>query len=305
MYWTQIETDNNIYTYEYLSQDDVCPLCWNKNTSEESEESFETLAETSFAEIIKDCLDIEVESISPSKLCKNCLNEVTRFYSYKNFCRETHKKLQEILRNGSTEVSKGDLELNTVKDEVIDDNFDKIDEILDNIVDFQDSSIDKITKPNSKLRKNNKHSPTYCNICCLDLDSKEELSSHNIEFHGIENEGTLFKCFGCEKRFKSKKTRISHEVNFCKGLKDGYKCNICNRYLPKRCMYEYHMRDHRHNTLTELPEHIFKCCKCLKLFKTKELLRIHMLEHGKEKNFVCDVSYICSYATILVGSSTP
>ncbi|CAB3222487.1 unnamed protein product [Arctia plantaginis] len=290
MYWTLITTDNSIYTYEYFLQGDVCRLCWNKNIIEENEESFEKPAEVSFAEIIKECLDIEVESISPNRLCKNCCNEVKRFYSFKNFCRESNRKLQEILCKGSSEVKRGDLELSAVKDEVVDVNFDKIDEFPDNDVEFQDASLNKIAKPNSKLRKKYlyKHSPTYCNICCLDLHSKEELSSHNIEFHGIENEGTLFKCFGCEKRFKSKKTRISHEVNFCKGLKDGYKCNICNRYLPKRCMYEFHMRDHRHNTLTELPEHIFKCCKCLKLFKTNELLKIHMLEHGKEKNFVCD-----------------
>ncbi|CAH0756796.1 unnamed protein product [Diatraea saccharalis] len=133
-----------------------------------------------------------------------------------------------------------------------------------------------------------KRSPTYCNICCLDLETKEQLAVHNATHHGIEG-GNLFKCFGCEKRFKTRKARLAHEVNFCKGLKEGYKCIKCDRFLPKRSMYEAHMRDHREHLEVELPENIFQCAKCYKLFKTKLCLTEHMAEHeALKKNYVCE-----------------
>ncbi|CAH2987595.1 unnamed protein product [Chilo suppressalis] len=146
----------------------------------------------------------------------------------------------------------------------------------------------KILLTIKKRKYQQKRSPTYCNICRSDLGSKENLVSHNASNHGIE-EGNLFKCFGCEKRFRTRKARLSHEINFCKGLKEGYKCVKCNRFLPRRNMYEAHMRDHRERPEVKLPEKIFQCFKCYKLFKTKSCLTEHMAEHESlKKNYVCE-----------------
>ncbi|XP_022819143.1 zinc finger protein 841-like [Spodoptera litura] len=289
MHWAHIYPDSELYNYEYFSQDDVCRLCWNKNANTDVFLKIsEYTIEMCLSDIIKDCLHVEVDNGHLNKICNDCLSEIKRFHYYKLFCQETNAKLKIVLENHSLTTSEPTVE---IKIEDIEDN-DVIETYLDDNLVFEEPETIKQRQSTSKVRKKylHKRSPTYCNICCIDLDTQEGLSTHNAELHGIEDNGTLFKCFGCEKRFKSRKSRISHEVNFCKGLKDGYKCTLCDRYLPKRCMYEFHMRDHRHNTLTELPEHIFKCGKCLKLFKTKELLKLHMLEHGKEKNFVCDVS---------------
>lgn len=294
MHWCQISTDSDQYNYEYFSNEDVCRLCWNKNADNDIVLKYaENSTEICLLDIIKDCLQIELEDTHLNKVCVDCLNEIKRFYLYKTFCQETDAKLRIILQKGFEDTKIKELSSDLIKSEDIDEVYDKIDDIdpyFDDTLEYVEDTEKKL-KSISKVRKKylSKRSPTYCNICCLDLESIDSLSQHNAELHGIENNGTLFKCFGCEKRFKSRKTRISHEVNFCKGLKDGYKCTICDRFLPKRCTYEFHMRDHRHNTLTELPEHIFKCSKCVKLFKTKELLKLHMVEHGKEKNFVCDI----------------
>lgn len=290
MHWTHIYPENELYNYEYFSQDDVCRLCWNKNANTDIFLKIsEYTTEMCLSDIIKDCLSIEVDNNHLNKICNDCLCEIKRFHYYKLFCQETDAKLKIVLEKHSLTTSDTSVE---IKIEDIEENYENntIDTYLEDDLVFEQPETIKQRQPTTKVRKKylHKRSPTYCNICCVDLNTQEGLSTHNAELHGIEANGTLFKCFGCEKRFKSRKSRISHEVNFCKGLKDGYKCNLCDRYLPKRCMYEFHMRDHRHNTLTELPEHIFKCGKCLKLFKTKELLTLHMLEHGKEKNFVCD-----------------
>lgn len=294
MHWCEISVDSELYNYEYFSHDNICRLCWSKNAEIEILQKVqiqEKSTDTYLADTIKNCLHIEVDDIHLNKICGNCFNEIKRFYFYKTFCQETDAKLREILQKGFEESKVNDLSCDLIKNEDLDEVYEEMDTYFDNS-EYDEPETEKKIKTNSKLRKTylKKRTPTYCNMCCIDLETIENLSNHNSEMHGIENNGTLFKCFGCEKRFKSRKTRISHETNFCKGLKDGYKCTICDRYLPKRCMYEYHMRDHRHNILTELPEHIFKCSKCIKLFKTKELLKLHnMTEHGKEKNFVCDV----------------
>ncbi|XP_075989492.1 uncharacterized protein LOC142985290 [Anticarsia gemmatalis] len=292
MHWQEVVIDDDVYTYDYFLQDDVCRLCWNRNAvTDLFQEFIENDEETLVADVIKDFLDIDLSNMNPSKLCESCCNEIKRFYSYKKFCRESDEKLREILSKGPYELKIKELDLISVKDEVIDEDFDKSDDFLDETTAYE-PEIEKAIITHSKFRKkySQRRSSTSCDICCIDLKSKEVLSAHNSELHGIENGGTQFKCYGCEKRFKSKKRRLSHEVNFCKGLKDGYKCNFCDRYLPKRCIYERHLRDHRHNTLTELPEHLFKCSKCEKRFKTNELLNAHVLsEHSKEKKYVCDV----------------
>ena len=296
MHWCQISTDSELYNYEYFFHKDICRLCWSKHADTELLLKLsENTTEICIADLIKDCLQIELDDVHLNKVCVDCFNEIKRFYFYKTFCQSTDRKLREILQKGFEEAKMKHLKAEEIKNENTDEVYDEMEAFLDDaFVDFEEKETQKKLKTNSKVRKKylHKRSPTYCNICCLDLETIENLSHHNADSHGIENNGTLFKCFGCEKRFKSRKTRISHEVNFCKGLEDGYKCSICDRYLPKRCMYEYHMRDHRHNTLTELPENIFKCSKCLKLFNSNELLKLHMAEHGKEKKFVCDVSIV-------------
>lgn len=294
MYWDNIVIESDIYAYEYFLQKDICRLCWSKNANIEIfEENFENNSQKHIIDIIKDCLQIELLNVDPKKLCESCSNEVNRFYSFKRFCNETDNKLKEILLKGLEELQNKRIDVNTVKDEVVDVdfNFDGLGPFIEDTADCSDDCNVNTLISHAKFRQkySHKRTPTYCNLCCLELGTKEKLSLHNSEFHGCENDGTVFKCFGCEKRFRNKKLRTSHEHNFCKQLRDGYKCNICDRYLPKRCMYEYHMRDHLHNTLTELPELIFKCRKCVSTFKSKELLKDHMSEHEKSKNFICDI----------------
>lgn len=128
-----------------------------------------------------------------------------------------------------------------------------------------------------------------CSICHLNFDNNDDIVKHNSDFHGVEENGTVFKCFGCDKRFKSRRRRLGHESKFCQGLKDGYKCPICVRYLPRRRLYEIHMRNHRNNRSTDLPDDIFNCKKCVQSFKCKKSLNEHyLLVHESQKHFVCD-----------------
>ncbi|XP_063632174.1 zinc finger protein OZF-like isoform X1 [Cydia splendana] len=294
--YTVASLGGDIYNHEYFLLEDVCRLCWKRNATQEllcKSEDNETEYSIPLFDQIRDCLDIILtHECRPNKVCTGCSDEVKRFYEFKKFCLETDKKLREILQNyvkiaekssnNSECYIKVENELPTGVEQ--DESFDDFLESLQQ----SDSSenVNKQKKVKLKQTYKPKRSPTYCNICRLDFKTVEQFSLHNSQNHGIE--GNFYKCFGCEKRFKSRKTRIGHEINFCKGLKDGYRCTLCDRCLPKRRTYEAHMRDHRENVAIELPEELFKCKKCCISFKTREGLKEHVAEHETAKKYVCE-----------------
>lgn len=296
-------TNSDLYNYEYFLQNDVCRLCWSKNADRQISPKFSTNSDdinTGITYKIQECLglDMDLENC-PKNACNNCFIKVENFYDFKTFCRETDRKLREIIGNQISieiEATPCDVKLEKIDDFPNFDIFESKTESLDGFLDClqSDSETEMKNQKTKKVKVRNKkyqtkRSPTYCNICRKDFESTEMFTQHNSEAHGIEDNGQ-FKCFGCEKRFKSRRRRLGHEINFCKGLKDGYRCSICDRFLPKRGMYEAHMRDHRDNVAVVLPEDIFKCKKCNELFKTKNSLKSHMVVHETQKNFVCEVS---------------
>ncbi|CAH0599443.1 unnamed protein product [Chrysodeixis includens] len=296
MFWTQIMTDHERYNYEYLSRPDVCRLCWSENAENEigTSENNKNLSDCLRVETLKYFLQIDIDETLQNRVCENCHNEIKRFYSFKVFCQETDAKLKSILEKGRSEAKIAELVSDTVKAEDINEEYDKIDEIepyLDDPLADEKTDTEKTIKTKRKKCIPPKHSETYCVACRLELETKEKLSEHNSVHHGIETDGakTLFRCFGCKKTFRSQQSRISHELHFCKLLNEGYKCNICNRFLLRRRMYELHMGNHRNNITPELPEDIFKCSKCSEIFKTKELWKSHMVAHTPGNKFVCDI----------------
>ncbi|CAG5037099.1 unnamed protein product [Parnassius apollo] len=299
-------TDSNVFTYEYFQQEDVCRLCWNRNAerviiSRNIEKSCNI--KNDLLDKVRYCLNIDIslsDTDYPNKACENCFGQLEKFHDFKFFCNENDKKLREIIlnkiddksvhatQNSCIKVEKNESACNYQTSEYNDSYLDH----LHNLDVTSESETLQKHEKNRKSRIKSKYkpirTPTYCNICRIDLDNIDNFSNHNSLCHGIED-GGLYKCFGCEKRFKSRKTRLGHEINFCKGLKDGYQCSICDRYLPKRRVYENHMRNHRDNVPVELPDDIFKCLKCYKLFNTKTNLKKHMAVHdGEKKNFVCE-----------------
>ncbi|XP_045457182.1 zinc finger protein 771-like [Melitaea cinxia] len=283
--------NSNMYSYDYFQQDDVCRLCWNRNAFtkiiEISSDNDYDVIKTDIVEKIIDCLDIDLSHhIHPNKACDECFNQINKFHCFKKFCQETDKNLRAILNEGPKTVPSIDiikLEDDEVKTKSIDDLFD------DN---HSEEQCEYEIKRKTKIRRGKykrKRTPTYCNMCMTDFENVEQFKSHNLQLHGIESDGT-YKCFGCNKKFKNRKARFSHETYFCKGLKDGYKCSICDRYIPKRGMFEAHLRDHRQNVPIKLPEELFKCQKCEKLFRTMENLKVHVeSEHDVDKKmYVCE-----------------
>ncbi|XP_050676616.1 zinc finger protein 714-like isoform X2 [Leptidea sinapis] len=264
------------YTYEYFTQEDVCRFCWNKNAITElfnQECSIESLElKDTLINKVKECLNIDITLVyTPSKACDQCCDKIESFYYFKRFCQETDKKLQDIINHRH----KVQLEDNFIKNEV---DFDVNIGIKDSDEE-NDSEKNELESKSSRYKP--KRTPTYCNICCEDFKNLETLDKHKSESHGIEK--GLFKCFGCDKTFKTGKSRLGHETRFCKNLKYGYECIQCNKFLRRRRNYEQHMKDHRNNVMRDIPENIFKCLHCFDSFKNTDDLREHMNCHENAK----------------------
>lgn len=287
LYWGVI-VDPPVHTYEYFRRDDVCRFCWKNETCLPHHDLFKV----DMMEKIIECIAIDLSRYDrPNKVCNECKDLVDNFYKFKKLCHEAEEKLCEILSNNESvpdNIETVKIEKEHAGSNSTDCDFDFF-ECSGGETEVLRGKEAKL-KPKPYLRKS-KRTATYCNICRLDLENAENFDSHNSEFHGIEKTGQ-YKCFGCEKLFKNRKTRLGHELNFCKGLKDGYKCDACGRFLPRRGMYEAHMRDHRTKGEVNLPEELFKCVKCDLLFKTKKLLDEHIVGHKSDtKKYVCEVQH--------------
>ncbi|XP_052745684.1 zinc finger protein OZF [Bicyclus anynana] len=274
-----IKLDSDMYNFEYFQQVNVCRLCWKTDPlSQLIEISTENTLKNDIVDKIIDCLEINLKPSSlPKNICSDCFDRIDKYYSFKKFCQKSDKKLREILSNHENSTIK--------KEDVVgDETFDCF-ESLKGSDSENDLKIEELRKYNKRKPK---RTPSYCNICRLDFENAEKFEIHNSKCHGVENGG--FKCFGCTKLFKNRKSRLGHEVNFCKSMKDGYKCVSCDRHLPRRGMYESHMRDHQRNVAIQLPDELFKCIKCDLSYKTKQLLQDHGLKVHKNdvKKYVCE-----------------
>lgn len=306
--WGSLDNlDNALYSLDYFLQEDVCRLCWKRGAkrdiySKPNEKCHENVNNT-LSDTIQDCLHLDLSTRTvPGKLCNMCLETIENFSNFKTFCHETDRRLLKIFKNYDF---KPPLPINPeeirVKTENIDEkpaqpNPNSLDDFLDSLRPSDHSSDDekpleslkrlKTTKTKTKITNKN----LYCNICKTEFETAETFTKHNADDHGFEN--GFYKCFGCEKKCSTRRGRNGHETQFCKNLRNGYKCAKCDIYLPSRGSYEKHMKCHREKDSSMLLEVTAKCRKCPLTFRTKEDLVTHVKEahSGVKKKYVCEVN---------------
>ncbi|CAG9134455.1 unnamed protein product [Plutella xylostella] len=301
--------NEELFSIEYLQQNDVCRLCWCKSAEREIAENITETEENKcerLADKISYCLDIFIAPDSgPSKVCQPCVDKLEIFHKFKILCKQIDFKLNELLQSIDDKTCISKSVKNTIlKDEIHDEwneidaepKTESIDEFLELLCPSDPGSDDEVPLKQIKKKKTNKKvklkkklkssSSIKCYICLIEFDTEEDFVSHNAMSHGIEKNG--FKCFGCEKRFKSRQSRVGHETHVCKYLKDGYKCAKCDIFLPSRSSYERHLNSHRRSSTGAL-DVVIKCTKCSERFKTIEALKIHKETHQPvKKKYVCE-----------------
>ncbi|XP_055386174.1 zinc finger protein 91-like [Condylostylus longicornis] len=124
--------------------------------------------------------------------------------------------------------------------------------------------------------------PYQCTICEKKFRQYDNLKEHYIFRHTKDKP---FQCRheGCEKRFKTKRTRTSHEVIHSGDL--PFQCEECGRRFPR----SYDLRMHRSIWHMDKNDRPFKCPHCTKSFCTQQNLKYHVYTHTGERPYGCTV----------------
>jgi len=92
------------------------------------------------------------------------------------------------------------------------------------------------------------------------------------------------ECKDCNKRFSTKRQLNNHRLVKHENP-NAFQCKVCNKSLSSKRSLKNHSQTHEEN-----PAKPFKCLKCQKSFRLKELLKLHqMSKHSDSKPLVCDL----------------
>jgi len=93
-----------------------------------------------------------------------------------------------------------------------------------------------------------------------------------------------FECKDCKKRFSTKQHLNNHRLIQHENP-NAFQCKVCKKNLSCKKTLKNHLQTHEEN-----PAKPFKCLKCLKSFRLKELLKLHQMnKHSDSKPFACDL----------------
>ncbi|XP_045530406.1 zinc finger protein 714-like isoform X4 [Pieris brassicae] len=273
----RFELQFNINSFEYLIQDDFCQLCLLKIGALQITQCV--------TEKIKECLDLDFTEDFPNRICKVCEIKINQFYDFKKTCQDSYRKFREFLANKLIKLE------SYQKDDSDNTHFKEVSsepEVKPTVIEtipiaIENEALVNDTKP---IVKDTKQVKTRIRKKRSD-SAAEYLNKHREEHH--ENSITLYKCLGCEKGFRNRRLCLSHERLFCRELKNGYKCNICNILLPTRRKYENHDQQHKSNVNVEAVEdNIFKCDLCHLRFGNEGNLIKHLKKHNNPKRYECE-----------------
>lgn len=98
--------DDDLYTYEYFLQGDVCRFCWNRNADQEictKSKGIDVENNHMLYYKIQECVNIDLREEKwpnyPKTACVDCCTKIENFHNFKHFCQETDRKLYEIFKN--------------------------------------------------------------------------------------------------------------------------------------------------------------------------------------------------------------
>ncbi|XP_055615228.1 uncharacterized protein LOC129761528 [Toxorhynchites rutilus septentrionalis] len=122
------------------------------------------------------------------------------------------------------------------------------------------------------------HTPYACSFegCDKRYGNKTTRDRHEVLCHG--EDGYLFQCDQCDRKFKQKGKYECHYA--VKHKSQELPCSICGKLLPHKSILKSHMRTHIKN---------YECNVCGKVLQKRWTLKIHMRVHTKEKPYQCEL----------------
>ncbi|KAK5646055.1 hypothetical protein RI129_004519 [Pyrocoelia pectoralis] len=250
-------------------------------------------------EMLMACTSVEVnyEDGLPQVICRDCSDQLTHLYRFKQLCESTDATLREYLRvvkdnsNVKVEYSIQSSQLEVGKVEsipvpVTEHDITYIAEELEAEVDCgamnnikpdpddQDVVLSSIDDDFIRFIENSQVLLTCrtCSKCFTTLDG--------LKCHKRLHSGSLFKCKQCGKQYTRQNHLQRHEL--LHGPRKVHVCKICNKTLTR---FE-HLKRH---LITHLKEKPFACTKCNRGFTRSEHLMNHTQKCKGDRVHICDI----------------
>ena len=230
----------------------------------------------------------------PEIICQKCSTDVGKAYKLREVCRESDKKLRELLDEQS-EKDYEECEVVKLEDE---EEFESeiYAEDLQEIVKLDDQAVEKGAKETEKLpqtkvkkkivKEEIARTDFKCCGCDLSFGNQELLVEHSKVEHlpmKPKDDQKPLECNICYKRFLTAKGLKHHQENVY--LVKMHQCFFCGRKFETRAILEAHERFHRN-------ERPYICDVCNRGFTSRANLSTHVTTHlplEEHKKFVCNI----------------
>lgn len=128
------------------------------------------------------------------------------------------------------------------------------------------------------------YKPQLCHLCGKSLKTLMSFKEHKLACEASQDSARKFTCEHCGAQFKTKSNYQNHKRNV--HIEHPMTCHICGQTCKNARSLQEHRR--RHDDANRK----YGCKDCGKMFFSKNLLKMHVRTHTKEKPFKCA---FCTY----------
>ncbi|XP_063701117.1 zinc finger protein 26-like [Culicoides brevitarsis] len=244
------------------------------------------------AEIYEDCL--QLEAAKDSYVCDGCKVQLILFYQFKLKVAAVHLRRKNEEKSDLKSILGTENEEKLPLDRSFDEKSEENDEKSPEFNCPQCSAtflVPSALEIHIKGLHSNEKS-INCIDCHQNFNTKEDLKTHQTEFHASKS----FICHFCGNTFtKSSQLRVhlkaKHEKNDETKANQGVSCEICSKKLSNQsALYRHRITIHQ-----KLPQNRpFSCEICKSRWPSRSSLENHRLsKHSGSKNFKCAICEKC------------
>ena len=239
----------------------------------------------------KSNIDIKFNKWVEDRMKQNEINEDKNKIKDENEIIKDKNEIKEKEKKGNTKEEEMKIKKNIKyknkkkpnnenKTEKGSQNDDNIDDVIKDILQFNDIPKKKESKKNEekeeekKKKKEDGNLMFTCEVCQKKFISKYALDNHKID----KNHYAEFACKVCNKIFLSEKAKENHCKT--KNHNENICCTVCEKYFASEQAKEYHCKDKSHY------EKLY-CNICKKIFSSKEAKEQHCRVKNHYEGFYC------------------
>ncbi|XP_063995568.1 zinc finger protein 436-like [Diachasmimorpha longicaudata] len=247
------------------------------------------------------CLSLPIESTTSfsAKICKNCSEEITRFYDFREKCLRSHYNLSQSCQhsnNSENRLTKGEKLSQKIQDRdssLVPRHYSQNTSKNPDFIDSKTKSLVLLNAPSNQPMFTPKNQVEES----LDVPQDPTISLKA----GFQNTIYEYKCLHCNKLFSDldaasmhctkcsnspEKEFLSEDINNATSKETPSDENKEKRISPEILKSSPSFSEQSASKIK--PEKVTECSKCNAKFSRPSLLKRHMSVHTKERPFACE-----------------